>query len=278
MVVMGAIVYGVVMRVVPVPCLSDNYAYLVICDVSGTAAIVDPGEAGPVLAAIAGCGARLTAIWATHHHPDHVGAVDEVVAAHPGVEVVGHVSDRPRIPAITRAVDDGDVVELGALRARIIHNPGHTLGAISYVVSPEPGATGPGAIFTGDTLFGAGCGRMFEGTPEMMSRSLGRLAAEAPTLEVYFGHEYTVANLKFAAAVDPDEPAVAARAAAAAARRAAGQPTTPSTIELERATNPFLRGHVAAVAAAARAADPTVDPTDLASVFGGLRRWKDRYR
>ena len=277
---MGAIVYGVRMRVVPVPCLSDNYAYLLIADAAGVAAIVDPGEGGPILDAIRGCGARLTAIWATHHHPDHVGGVAAVVEAFPGVEVVGHASDLGRIPGVTRAVDDGDVLELGDLRARIIHNPGHTLGAISYLVTTagKDGADDGGAIFTGDTLFGAGCGRMFEGTPEMMSASLLRLAAEAPSLEVYFGHEYTVSNQRFAAAVEPDEPAVAARAAAAAACRADGRPTTPSTIGLERATNPFLRAHVPAVVAAARAQDPTVDGADPATVFGALRRWKDRFR
>lgn len=262
------------MRIVSVPCLSDNFAYLVTCPTTGATAVVDPGEPGPIETALAAAGLTPSAIWCTHHHPDHVGGVAALAARFPGVAVIGHASDAPRIAGLTRGVVAGDRVALGALTATIIENPGHTSGAISLLIE----ADGAAAVFTGDTLFGAGCGRMFEGTPEMMSRSLARLAAEAPTLEVYFGHEYTVANLKFAAAVDPDEPAVAARAAAAAARRAAGQPTTPSTIELERATNPFLRGHVAAVAAAARAADPTVDPTDLASVFGGLRRWKDRYR
>jgi hydroxyacylglutathione hydrolase len=265
------------MRVVPVPCLSDNYAYLVIAD-GGDAAIVDPGEAQPVLAAVEREGVRLIAVWATHHHPDHVGGVGELVAAVPGLAVVAHVSDKGRITSVTRTVDDGDVVELAELRARVIHNPGHTLGAISFVVTDPTGPADAGAIFTGDTLFGAGCGRMFEGTPEMMARSLARIAAEAPALEVYFGHEYTVSNLRFAAAVSPDDPAVAARAAEAAAARAAGRPTTPSTIGLERATNPFLRGAEPAVAAAAHAHDPTADTSDAASVFGALRRWKDTFR
>jgi hydroxyacylglutathione hydrolase len=263
------------MRVVPVPCLSDNYAYLVIAE-GGEAAIVDPGEAAPMLAAVEREGVKLVAIWATHHHPDHVGGVGALVAAIPGLEVVAHVSDKGRISSVTRTVDDGDVVELAELRARIIHNPGHTLGAISYVVTSE-GKAG-GAIFTGDTLFGAGCGRIFEGTPEMMARSLGRIAAEAPELEVYFGHEYTVSNLKFAAAVTPDDPAVAARAAEAAAARADGRPTTPSTIAVERATNPFLRGAAPAVAASAQAHDASVEPADPVSVFAALRRWKDTYR
>lgn len=268
------------MRVVPVPCLSDNYAYLVICDVRGVAAVVDPGEAAPIAAAVATCGARLTAIWATHHHPDHVGGVAELCAAFPDLEVVAHVSDQARIPGVTRTVDDGDVVALGELRARIIHNPGHTLGAISYAVTTvddDHGAAGR-ALFTGDTLFAAGCGRIFEGTPAMMAASLTRLAAEPAETEVYFGHEYTVANLKFAVAVEPDHPAVTARAEAAAARRAEGRATTPSTIELERATNPFLRAHEPAVAASAVAAEPGADPADPVAVFAALRAWKNRYR
>jgi hydroxyacylglutathione hydrolase len=276
MVAIARIVDGVAMRVVPVPCLSDNYAYLVIDDETGLAAIVDPGEAAPIVDAVAREGVKLAAVWATHHHPDHVGGVRALADANPGLEVVAHFSDRERVPAVTRAVDDGDEVELGGLRARIMHNPGHTLGAISFIVADDHGVER--AMFTGDTLFAAGCGRVFEGTPAMMFDSLSRLADEAPALEVYFGHEYTVANLRFAAAVSPDDPAVKARAADAAAKRAAGQPTTPSTIALERATNPFLRGKVKAIAAAAYAQDDTVDVEIPASVFRALRAWKDRFK
>ncbi len=268
------------MRVVPVPCLSDNYAYLVICDARGVAAVVDPGEAAPIVAAVATCGARLTAIWATHHHPDHVGGVAALVERFPDLEVVAHVSDQGRIPSVTHAVNDGDVVALGELRARIIHNPGHTLGAISFAVTThdDDHAAAGRALFTGDTLFAAGCGRLFEGTPAMMAGSLARLAAEPADTEVYFGHEYTVANLTFAAAVEPDHPAVAARATAAAARRAEGRATTPSTIGLERDTNPFLRAHVPTVAASAAAAEPGLSTDDPVAVFAALRAWKNRYR
>ncbi|HVV85366.1 MAG TPA: hydroxyacylglutathione hydrolase [Kofleriaceae bacterium] len=279
MVAMARIVYGEGMRVVPVPCLKDNYAYLVIEEASGVAAIVDPGEVEPIVRAVRAAGVRLAAIWATHHHPDHVGGLRGVTEAFPGVEAIGHASDRERIAGLTRLVDDGDTVDLGRLRARIIHNPGHTLGAISYVVTDGgdggDGGDAGGAIFTGDTLFGAGCGRVFEGTPRMMHASLSRLAAEAPDLAVYFGHEYTVANLRFAALVTPGDPAVAARAAEAAACRADGRPTTPSTIALERATNPFLRAGVPAVVAAARARDASAAEDDPAAIFGVLRRWKD---
>src|SRR5690242_7544802 len=176
------------MRIVAVPCLADNYAYLVID--GELAAVVDPGEAPPVEAALAREHVRLAAIWATHHHPDHVGGVAALVAAHPGVEVIAHAHDRERTPHVTRTVDDGDTVALGNLRAKIIYNPGHTLGAITYVIE--------GCAFTGDTLFGAGCGRVFEGTPAMMHASLARLAALPPATRVYFGHEYTANNLRFA--------------------------------------------------------------------------------
>ena len=185
------------MRVVAVPCLKDNYAYLVI-DGADRAAVVDPGEAEPILAAIKRAGVEPRAIWATHHHMDHVGGVPGVVAAHPGIEVIGHASDKDRIAGITRTVEHGDEVTLGGLSARIIHNPGHTLGAISYVVD--------GCVFTGDTLFAAGCGRVFEGTAPMMYASLHAIAALPADTRVYFGHEYTAANLKFAAAVEPAQP------------------------------------------------------------------------
>jgi hydroxyacylglutathione hydrolase len=217
-------------RVVTVPCLKDNFAYLVI--EGDRAAVVDPGQADPVLAALAREGAQLAAIWLTHHHHDHVGGVEALVAAHPGIEVVAHSRDRERSPRVTHVVDDGDEVALGALRGRIIHNPGHTLGAISFYVA--------GSVFTGDTLFGAGCGRLFEGSAEQMHASLSRLAALPPETRVYFGHEYTAANLRFAAAAEPENPAIAKRAAAL------DRPSTPSTIADELATNPFVRARDAA--------------------------------
>jgi len=219
-------------RVVPVPCLSDNYAYLIVCAKTNLAAIVDPGEPGPILEAIKREGVQLAAVWATHHHPDHVGGVEGVCAdpAIGPVDVVAHEKDRDRVPRASVIVKDGDTVPLGELTARIIHNPGHTLGAISYYVEGKPGA-----VFTGDTLFAAGCGRLFEGDAAMMHESLQRLAGLPEDTEVFFGHEYTKSNLKFAAAAEPDNADVTSRAAALAAR------TTPSTVKLERATNPFVR-------------------------------------
>jgi hydroxyacylglutathione hydrolase len=248
------------MRVVSVPCLKDNFAYLVI-DSDGQCAVVDPGEAGPIEAALVRENAQLTAIWATHHHADHVGGVPELVARHPGIEVVIGAVDAPRTSHVTRALDDGDTVKLGALRARCIHNPGHTLGAISFVVED--------CVFTGDTLFGGGCGRVFEGDAAMMHASLMRLAALPPATKVYFGHEYTASNLRFAAAVEPDNAQLAERT------RSIASPSTPSTIAAERATNPFLRSAEPSVVAAAGGRGAAGDPV---SVFAAVRAWKDNFK
>jgi hydroxyacylglutathione hydrolase len=215
------------MRVLSIPCLADNYAYVIV--EGGASAIVDPSEHAPVLEVLEREGITPTAIWLTHHHYDHVGGVEGIVAKFPAIEVVAHASDVSRIPKVTRPVNEGDIVTLGKLRAKIIHNPGHTLGAISYWIED-----GDGAVFTGDTLFAAGCGRVFEGTPEMMHASLHKLAALPASTRVYFGHEYTAANLKFAMHVEPNNQAVAARA------ESVTTPSTPSTIADERATNPFL--------------------------------------
>jgi hydroxyacylglutathione hydrolase len=219
-------------RIVPVPCLKDNYAYLVI---DGTyAAVVDPSEPAPVLDAAAREGVEIGAIWLTHHHWDHVGGVEGILQMHPGAEVVAHPTDaeKAKVPKVTKKVEDGQTVTTGPLTARIIHNPGHTLGAISYVIED--------AVFTGDTLFAAGCGRVFEGTMEMMHASLQKLAALPPETRVFFGHEYTASNLKFAAHAEPDNEAVKARAGSLVT------PSTPSTIGDELATNPFLRAKDAA--------------------------------
>ena len=252
------------MRVIAVPCLKDNYAYLIACPDTGVAAVVDPGEAAPVEAAVATAGLELVAVWATHHHADHVGGIAALVARRPGLAVYGHSSDRGRIPHLTHPVDDGARVPLGRLAATILHNPGHTLGAISYLVDD--------AVFTGDTLFAAGCGRLFEGTAAMMTASLTRLAALPTATRVFFGHEYTAANLRFAAAVEPATPAIAARA------RDLPAVTTPSTIALERATNPFLRVVEPTVGAAAAAHQPGLATDEPVAVFAALRRWKDGFR
>ncbi len=247
------------MRVVSVPCLKDNFAYLVIDD-DGRCAVVDPGEPAPVEAALLRENVQLAAIWATHHHADHTGGIAALVAKRSGIEVVVGAKDALRTPSVTRALEDGDELALGALRARCLHNPGHTLGAMSFVVE--------GCAFTGDTLFGAGCGRVFEGDPAMMHASLMRLAALPPETRVYFGHEYTASNLRFATAVEPGNAAVAGRA------RAQAVPSTPSTIADERATNPFLRCAEPTVIAAAQARGAASEPS---AVFAAIRSWKDSF-
>lgn len=247
------------MRVVAVPCLKDNFAYLVI--EGAAAAVVDPGEAAPVEAALAHEGVQLAAVWATHHHPDHVGGVPALCAKYFDIAVIAGERDAEKIPHVTHRLNDGEVFAFGALQVRAIHNPGHTLGAISFHVED--------AVFTGDTLFGGGCGRLFEGDAAMMHASLTKLAALPPETRVYFGHEYTAANLRFAAAVEPDNPEVAKRAASIPT------PSTPSTIALERATNPFLRSAAPEVVIAAMNRGVAGDPV---SVFGAIRAWKDQFR
>jgi hydroxyacylglutathione hydrolase len=258
------------MRVVPVPCLQDNYAYLVICERTKRAAIVDPGEAAPVLAAVAREGVTLTTVWATHHHGDHVGGVDELAKQLGTLEVVASERDGSRVPRVSHTVADGAQVAVGDVTGKIIFNPGHTLGAISFWVED--------AVFTGDTMFAAGCGRLFEGTPAQMQESLARLAALPPETRVFFGHEYTASNLRFAAEVEPGSEAVAARLASVAATREAGNWTTPSTVADERATNPFVRVHEPTVRAAARRIEPELDDSDPVAVLAVIRAWKDRFK
>ena len=212
------------MRVVPVPCLSDNYAYL-LCTEEG-ALVVDPSEEEPVAAALAREGVRALALLCTHHHWDHVGGVKALRERLGDLPVWGHESDAAegRIPAQTERLQDGEERTAGGLRLRALHIPGHTLGAVAYYFPTEH------AVFTGDTLFGAGCGRLFEGTPETMHRSLSLLAALPGETQVFCGHEYTLKNLDFAAAVEPDSAAIQRRRAAVKAARAAGPPSVPSTL------------------------------------------------
>jgi len=222
------------MQVTIVPCLKDNYAYLVRADGSAVCAVVDACEAEPIERALDELGLRLGAILATHHHHDHVGGNEALVRRFPGIDVVGGAHDRGRIPAQNRFVDDGDTIEAAGLGFRCLTIPGHTLGAVAYV--------GHGAMITGDTLFAAGCGRLFEGTPAMMYESLvHKLGALPDETRVYFGHEYTANNLRFAAVVEPENEHVREKAERVAAQRARGEFTAPSTLAEERLTNPFLR-------------------------------------
>jgi hydroxyacylglutathione hydrolase len=214
-----------------VPVLSDNYAWLI--HDGREAVVVDPGEAGPVLAALEQRRLRLRWLLATHHHHDHVGGIEALCAAASGVEVVSSMHDLGRVPRATRGVVDGERLTVAGLELTAMLVPGHTLGALTYV--------GGGAMFTGDTLFLAGCGRLFEGTPEQMFTSLRRLAALPPETLVYCGHEYTEKNLRFAASVEPDNPAIAERQARVVEQRRQDDPTVPAPLAVELATNPFLR-------------------------------------
>ncbi|MBM4360275.1 MAG: hydroxyacylglutathione hydrolase [Deltaproteobacteria bacterium] len=249
-------------RVLVVPCLQDNYAYLVVGS-EGRAVVVDPSEAAAVERALAAEGLRLTGVLCTHHHWDHVGGVPELRERHDGLAVFAHRADAARIGGPTDALDDGDRLAIAGLEFEALHVPGHTLGAVAWL--------GGGAVFTGDTLFLAGCGRLFEGPASMMHASLERLADLTPETRVYCGHEYTLSNLRFAAAMEPANEAVAAKRAWAEAERDAGRPTVPSTIAEERRTNPFLR--CAEPSLRARFSEPTV--TD---VFAELRAAKDVFR
>ncbi len=253
------------MRIVTVPCLKDNYGYLVIAG-NGDAAIVDASEAAPVRDALRREGVKARAIWSTHHHHDHVGGNAEL-ASELGLEVVGHVSDRERIPALTRAVDTGDKVRVGDLEARCIHIPGHTLGAVAYFID----AGGERLVFTGDTLFCAGCGRLFEGTPAQMHASLSRLLELPGDTKVHCGHEYTESNLRFAAHVEPDNAAVVKAQERARTLRAEGKPTMGTTLDQERATNPFLRVRSPAV----RTTLGIAADADDAAALGAIRAAKD---
>ena len=221
------------MQVTIVPCLKDNYAYLVRPEGSDVCAVVDACEAGPIERALGEHGLRLGAILATHHHGDHVGGNDALVRRFPGIGVFGSAHDRGRIPRQTRFVEDGETIETVGLVFRCLLIPGHTLGAIAYI--------GHGAVFTGDTLFAAGCGRLFEGTPAMMYDSFQKLGALPDETLVYFGHEYTAQNLGFAAHVEPNNRNVQEKAERVRVMRSRGEFTAPSTLAEERLTNPFMR-------------------------------------
>jgi hydroxyacylglutathione hydrolase len=249
------------MRVWLVPCLTDNYAYLVAADGSPRAAVVDPAEAEPVERELATHGLELAEVWLTHHHWDHVGGVEALGAARPELVVRGgrYDGDQNRLPAQTRAHGDGDTFAFDGEEVRVMEIPGHTLGHIAYVAE--------GHLFCGDMLFLGGCGRVFEGTMAMMKDSLSRLRALPAETRVYCGHEYTVRNLEYARTGEPASEAVAEALAEAKRRRALGEPTIPGTIGTEKRVNPFFRFDVPDVAAG----------RDSVATFTALREGKDRF-
>jgi hydroxyacylglutathione hydrolase len=257
------------MEITPVPCLKDNFAYLLRPDGERRALVVDPSEAAPVLAAAAELGLEIAGILNTHHHWDHVGGNEELKKKYGQIDVYGHVSDAERIPAFTQGVEEGDSFSLLGLDFRIFHIPGHTLGAVAYIVGD--------AVFTGDTLFAAGCGRLFEGTPAQMYESLNdKLGSLPDPTRVYFGHEYTASNLRFAAHMEPGNAAVKEKAARVAAQRERGEHTTPSTIGDERATNPFMRCDSAEIVSRMQSA-LGADKSPQA-ILGAVRAAKDNFK
>jgi hydroxyacylglutathione hydrolase len=252
-------------EILTLPCLSDNYAFLLHDRPSGETALVDAPESAPVLRALASRGWRLDRILLTHHHADHVQAVPELVAA-TGARVTGAAADAARLPPLDAGVAEGDEVAVGGLRGRVIEVSGHTINHIAFHF-PEAAAA-----FTGDSLMALGCGRVFEGEMAQMWQSLGKLAALPPATLICSGHEYTAANARFAATIEPENAALAARVAAVAAARAAGRATVPSRLAEELATNPFLR---AGEPGLARALGMAGRPA--AEVFAEIRSRKDRF-
>ncbi len=252
-------------EVIPVPAFGDNYIWVIRR--GRFAAVVDPGDGAPVLELCRREGLSPVAILNTHHHGDHVGGNDAILAEFP-VPVYGPAGENIR--TVTQRLREGDTVslpELG-LAFQVLDIPGHTAGHIAYY--------GANLLFCGDTLFACGCGRLFEGTPGQMHRSLSKLAQLPSATRIYCGHEYTLANIRFAKAVEPENPELRVREIIEQGKRARRQPTLPSTIEIERATNPFLRCHLPALARSAEAyACKTL--SDPVAVFAILRAWKNTF-
>jgi hydroxyacylglutathione hydrolase len=256
------------MKLIALPAFDDNYIWML--HDGSEALVVDPGDAAPVAAALDAGRLNLAAILVTHHHADHVGGVDALRGRLRG-PVYGPA--RERIPMPFEPLNDGDAIDVLGLRFAVIDVPGHTAGHIAYFAAQ---ATPAPILFCGDTLFSAGCGRLFEGTPAQMHASLERLAALPGDTRVCCAHEYTLSNLKFAQAVEPGNAAQADYAAWCRAQRAEGRFTLPSTVARERAVNPFLRCGDNAVANSARQHGAASD--DPTAVFAALRQWKNEFR
>lgn len=246
-----------------VPILEDNYAYLLHAPGSGTCAVVDPGEALPVLHLVRTRGLQVAAILSTHHHGDHVAGNLEVKAA-TGAKVYGPAAEADRIPGVDVRLAQGDTVRLGDSEAQVLATPGHTNGHISYWFERDQ------ALFPGDTLFAIGCGRILEGNAPMMWASLQKLLALPDATRIFCGHEYTRSNARFALTIEPGNEALRRRADEVERLRRAGEPTIPSTLGLERATNPFLRPGEPAIRALLG-----LDQAADEDVFAEIRRRKD---
>lgn len=253
------------LELVTVPCLADNYAYLLHDPATGRTALVDAPEAAPVLAALGARGWSLDHILLTHHHDDHIQAVPALVAAS-GARVWGAAADAHRLPPLDHALREGDTVTALGEPARVIEVPGHTVGHIAFHF-PESRLA-----FTADSLMSGGCGRLFEGTPQQMHASLQKLAALPPDTLVCSGHEYTASNLRFAATLEPGNAALISRIEDVSALRSDGRATVPVTLQSELDTNPYLRAHLPALKAAVG-----LETADAPEVFAEIRARKDRF-
>lgn len=255
------------LQVVRLNAFDDNYIWLLREPESGAVGVIDPGDADPVLAALAARGWTLSRIFVTHHHGDHIGGLATLKARFPAALIIAAAADAHRIAPIDQAAAEGALIPFGGLTARVLAVPGHTSGHIAYWFEQAA------ALFCGDALFAQGCGRLFEGSAAQMWDSLHKLRALPAETAVYCAHEYTAGNARFALALTPNDPAVAARAAEVADLRARNLPTVPTRIADERRLNPFLRADDADFAAAAGLAGG-----DPAAVFAEIRRRKDVFR
>lgn len=255
------------MKIIQIPLLRDNYGYLLVCEKTNRAAIVDPSEADPVLRRVEQEKVELAAILNTHHHRDHTGG-NEGLLGQRKLQVYGHQSDQGRIFGMTNGLAEGDEIRVGELTGKVFFIPGHTTGHVAYLFDNN--------LFCGDTLFTAGCGRLFEGTPEQMHASLKKLMALPDNTKVYCGHEYTESNLRFALSVEPNNPKLLARFERVQGQRTRGLATVPSTMEEEKLTNPFLRWDSKEIQASVIFAKPATG-RDPVSIFGAVRKMKDAF-
>jgi len=244
-------------RVSLIPVLNDNYVFVLHGEGAGPAVVVDPAVAEPVIAWLEEQQLSLAAILHTHHHHDHIGGAAGLLQRWPGAAVIASAADRSRIPLQTQGVQGGEELELLGRTARVLEVPGHTAHHIAFYLPPASGDDGH--LFCGDTLFAAGCGRLFEGTPEQMHHSLQQLAALPEPTQVWCAHEYTAGNLRWAAAEEPANAAISERLAAVLLLRDEGKPTIPTSIAMERATNLFVRA---------------ADPASLRRLRGSKDLWK----
>lgn len=253
------------LEVVTIPCLSDNYAFLAHDAASGNTALVDAPEASPILSELDRRGWALSHVLLTHHHWDHVDGLSAILERHPA-KVIGAAADAHRLPPLDQQVSEGDTFEVGGEPVQVLDVSGHTVGHIAFYMPQSA------VVFTADSLMALGCGRLFEGTPSQMWASLSKLAALPNDTLVCSGHEYTQSNAKFAVTVDPENAKLQQRVADIDRARAAGEATVPSSLALEKATNPFLR-----------AADPAIQAhlgmrnSDPVEVFAEIRARKDRF-